>query len=81
MDTLKTIFSDLFERKNINYNLRSQPNFVFPQVKTVYKGSNSIRYFGPIIWSLMTKETKTDIFASFISKVRQWRPDACLFRI
>ena len=31
----QTIFSDLFERTNINYNLRSQPDFVIPQVKTV----------------------------------------------
>ena len=36
----QTIFSDLFERKNISYSLRSQPDFVIPQVKTVYKGSN-----------------------------------------
>ena len=27
----QTMFSDLFERKNINYNLRSQPDFVIPQ--------------------------------------------------
>ena len=38
----QTIFSDLFERKNVNYNLRSQPDFVILQVKTVYKGSNLI---------------------------------------
>ena len=42
----QTIFGDLFERKNINYNLRSQPDFVIPPVKSVYKGSNSLRYFG-----------------------------------
>ena len=35
-------FSDLFERKNINYSLHSQPDFVILQIKTVYKGSNSI---------------------------------------
>ena len=28
----QTIFSDLFDRKNINYNLCSQPDFVNPQV-------------------------------------------------
>ena len=38
----QTILSDLFERKNINYNLRSHPDFVIPQVKSVYKGSNSL---------------------------------------
>ena len=41
----QTIFSDLFERKNINYNLRSQPDFVIPQVKSVYKGSNHFDTF------------------------------------
>ena len=74
----QTIFIDLFERKNINYNLRSQPDFVIPHIKTVYKGSNSIRHFRPIIWSLMPKEIKNcETLASFISKIRQWRPHVC----
>ena len=28
----QTIFSDLFDRKNINYNLFSQPDFINPQI-------------------------------------------------
>ena len=67
----QTIFSDLFERKNISYSLRSQTDFVIPQVKTVYKGSNSLRYFGPIIWSLIPKKIKRcDTLASFINNIR-----------
>ena len=78
----QTIFSDLFERKNISYNLRSQPDFVIPQVKTVYKGSNLFQYFRSIIWSLIPKEiTNCDTLPSFISKIRQWRPDTCPCRI
>ena len=78
----QTIFSDLFERKNISYSLRSQPDFVISQVKTVYKGSNSLRYFGPIIWSLIPKKIKScDTLASFIINIRQWRADACPCRI
>ena len=78
----QTIVSDIFERKNINYNLCSQPDFVIPQVKSVYKGSNSLRYFRSIIWCLIPKEIKNcDTFASFISKIKQWRPDACPCRI
>ena len=78
----QTIFSDLFERKNLNYNLRSQPEFAIPQIKTVYKGSNSLRYFGPIIWNLIPKEIKScDTLASFIGKIRQWKPDRCPCRI
>ena len=78
----QTIFSDLFERKNIDYNLRSQPDFVVPQVKSVYKRSNSLRYFRPVIWNLIPKEIKNcDTLASFVSKIRQWRPNACPCRI
>ena len=36
-------FSDLFERKNINYSLHSQSDFVILQIKTIHKGSNSIQ--------------------------------------
>ena len=54
----QTIFSDLF-RWNINsYSLRLKPAFVIPQVRTVLNGSNSIRYYGPIIWSLVLEEIR-----------------------
>ena len=36
----QTMVSDLFERKNINYNLRSQLDFVIQKVKVIYKGSS-----------------------------------------
>ena len=62
------IFSDSFERKNINYNLRSQPDFVISQITTVYKGSNSIQYCRPIIWSLMPKKIKNCVTLCFFYK-------------
>ena len=54
----QTIFSELFVRNHSSYNLRSQSDFVIPEVKTVYEGSNSLRYFGTIIWNLIPKEIK-----------------------
>ena len=47
----QTIFSDLFTGNINSYNLRLKPDFVIPQVRTVLKGSNSIRYYGLLIWS------------------------------
>ena len=29
-----------------------------PQVKTILKGSNSIRYYSPVIWNLIHAEMK-----------------------
>ena len=54
----QTIFSDLFIRNSNSYNLCSKSDFVIPQVRTVLKGSNSIRYYSPIIWSLVPGEIR-----------------------
>ena len=72
----------MFVRNHSNYNLRSQSDFVIPELKTMYKGSNSLRYFGPIIWNLISKEIKySDSLDSFIPKIRQWKPNICPCRL
>ena len=45
----QAIFSELFVKNRSNCNLRPQSDFVIPEAKTVYKGSNSLYYFGIII--------------------------------
>ena len=78
----QTIFNELFVRNHSNYNLRSQSDFVIPEVKTVYERSNSLRYFGPVIWNLLPKEIKySDSLDSFIRKIRQWKPNSCSCRL
>ena len=71
----QTIFSDLFRRNINSYNLPLKPDFVIPQVRTVLKGSNSIRYYGPIICSLVPEEIRyTDSLEKFKNKIRRWKP-------
>ena len=53
--TAQTIFSDLFVRNN---NTRAKSDFIIPQINTVLKGSNSIRYYGPVIWNSVPAEIK-----------------------
>ena len=43
-NTAQAIFSDLFVRNNNTYNTRAKSDFIIPQINTVLKGSNSIRY-------------------------------------
>ena len=45
----QAIFSELFVRNRSNCNLRPQSDFAIPKAKTIYKGSNSLWYFGIII--------------------------------
>ena len=52
----QTIFGELLTRNNNGYYLCSKSDFVSPQIRAVLKGSNSIRYFGPIIWNLIPEK-------------------------
>ena len=52
------IFSELFRRHDICYNLRSNSNLAVPNVKSVFHGSESISYLGPKICDIVTLELK-----------------------
>ena len=47
------IISELFRRRDISYNLRSNSNFAVPNVKSVFHRSESITYLGPKIWDIV----------------------------
>ena len=44
------IFREIFHRRDINYNLRINSDFVMPSVRSVFRGSESNSYLGPKIW-------------------------------
>ena len=60
--------SEFFVRNNHNYNLRSESELLLPNVNTVFKGQNSISYFGSVIWNSipfkLTKASSCQIFRS-----------------
>ena len=42
------------------------------------KGSNSIRYYGPIIWSLVLEEIRyAHSQQKFKNKIKRWNPNDC----
>ena len=43
--------SEIFVRNNQNQNLRSESELPVPSINTVFKGLNSISYFGSVIWN------------------------------
>ena len=47
------IISELFRRRGISYNLRSNSNFAVPNVKSVFHGSENSTYLGPKIWDIV----------------------------
>ena len=77
-----SIFSDLFKRNSNPYNRRLQSDFVIPRINAVLKGSNSIRYYGPVIWNLIPSEIKyVDSLETFKREIRKWKPSNCPCRI
>ena len=74
------ILNDL--KKNNHYNLRSASEFLVPSVNSEYKGKNSLRYFGPIIWYSLNADIKNiDTFCEFKEEIRKWKPDNCPCRL
>ena len=63
-------------------SLRSKPELVISSVNSILKGKNSIKYFGSVIWnSLPIEMMKDHSISSFVTKIKQWKPIACLCTI
>ena len=52
------IFSEIFLRRDINYNLRINSDFAMTKVRSVFHGSESISYIGPKILDIVPLELK-----------------------
>ena len=78
----QTIFGELFTRNNNDYCLPLKSNFVITSIRTGLKGSHSVRYFGPIIWTLIPEELKNITSLDILKKeIRRWKPTNCPCKI
>ena len=77
------IFSEIFHRRDINYNLRINSDFAMPNVMSVFHGSQSISYLGPKIWDIVPFELKelTSVVAAFKKGINEWKPKNCPCRL
>ena len=65
--------SELFDLRNIEYNLHSQTDFSFEAVYTTNYGLRSLRYFAPENWNMVPVDIRNVSNVSDFS----WIPDAC----
>ena len=74
--------SEFFVSSNHNYNLRSRSELTVPSINTVFKGQNSISYFGSVIWNSIPAELRgINSFQVFKSEIKAWRPTNCPCRL
>ena len=76
------IICELFRRRDISYNLRSNSNFAVPNVKSVFHGSESITYLGPKIWDIVPLHLKEFTSLNAFKKgIKKWQPKNCPCRL
>ena len=74
--------SEIFNLRNIDYNLRSQTNFKQGPANTVNYGLKSLRYLAPKIWDIILLEIRNlGSLTEFIANIKSWIPKHCLFKL
>ena len=77
-----SFMNSIFPYSQNQYNMRISQNFKTHNIKTVYKGSETIAFRGPIIWRLVPEDIKSSkSLTEFKAKIEKWRPDGCTCRI
>ena len=75
-------YLELLQANNSNYNLRNQNDLKVPTIKTVWKGENSIRFLGAVLWNLLPNEIKSaESLSIFKAKIKNWQPLECPCRL
>ena len=75
---MKEIFNDCVN----NYDLRSKRCWELCKVRTVYYGTETVRFRGPKTWDLLPQNIKDSITLSeFKSKIKSWKPIDCTCRL
>ena len=69
---------EIFEQRNIPYNVRSQTDFQLGSVRTVNCGLKARRYLGPKTWNIVLFEIKnSELLAQFKMKIKSSKPNLC----
>ena len=82
-DLSPPFMKELFTYLGNNRGTRSGDTFARPNVNSVYKGDQSIRSFGPIVWNVMLPDRlKTcESLSEFKSNIKSWVPENCPCRL
>ena len=73
---------ELFSEQTNPYNLRNKRCWDVPKVRTVYNGTETIRFRGPKIWSIVPSEIKnSNSLTEFKYRIKGWKPSECTCRL
>ena len=76
------IFTEIFDKRNPNYQLRHTSHFSIPPVRSVYNGTESLSFLGPKIWDIVPTELKkVKSLNTFKSGIKNWWSQNCPCRL
>lgn len=77
------LMRELFKYNTYGHNTRMGDKFLRPNVNKVYKGVNSLRNFGPIVWNTMLPNTikQCTSLLAFKNSIKSWIPNNCPCRL
>ena len=74
--------STIFPTSKNPYNMRSDQTFQTRNIKTVYKGTETLSFRGPKVWSMLPDNIKNSkTLKEFKIKIKTWQPVGCTCRI
>ena len=77
-----SFLKEIFPESSNLVNLRRKPAFQTFNVKSVYKGTETISFRGPQIWlALPNNIIESQTLAEFKLKLKTWKPKGCMCRI
>ena len=81
-DLSPPIMKEIFKTAGVSSN-RSGRMFSRPKVNSVYKGQNSLRNVGPIVWNMMLPEKFKSCtkLSDFQKSIKAWVPQNCPCRL
>ena len=72
------IMCNILKRRTLDYNIRSQTDFVRDCVNTRRYGLNLLSYFAPKVWDMILLEIKNvNSIQKFKTEIRKWNPENC----
>ena len=76
------IMNEILPLNRSHYDVRTNTDFKRYNIKSVYYGQNSLRYIGPILWSLLPVNIQNcTSLPTFRASVKSWVPTKCPCRL
>ena len=73
---------DIFKNNVNTHDLRNNRCWEISKVRTVYYGTETIRFRGPKIWDMVPQHIKdSKNLLEFKSKIKSWKPIDCTCRL